>query len=73
MPEQTPDHSEVTPRDQGTAPGRPAADMVGDPNTGAIGEALAPVGGFGVTFSTLFKRTVTEQYPFEKEIGRAHV
>jgi NADH-quinone oxidoreductase subunit I len=27
---------------------------------------LAPVAGFGVTFSSMFRPTVTEQYPFEK-------
>ena len=26
-----------------------------------------PVAGFGVTFRTMFKKVVTEQYPFEKE------
>jgi NADH-quinone oxidoreductase subunit I len=26
-----------------------------------------PVAGFGVTFRTMFKKTVTEQYPFEKK------
>ncbi|WP_051218332.1 NADH-quinone oxidoreductase subunit NuoI [Nocardioides insulae] len=26
-----------------------------------------PVAGFGVTFSTMFKKPVTEQYPFEKQ------
>ncbi len=31
-----------------------------------IGEVLAPVAGFGVTFASMFKPTVTEQYPFEK-------
>src|SRR5665648_126490 len=31
-----------------------------------IGQALAPVAGFGVTISSMFKPTVTEQYPFEK-------
>ncbi|RYJ04816.1 MAG: NADH-quinone oxidoreductase subunit I, partial [Actinomycetales bacterium] len=25
-----------------------------------------PVAGFGVTFRTMFRKTVTEQYPFEK-------
>ena len=25
-----------------------------------------PVAGFGVTFRTMFKKVVTEQYPFEK-------
>lgn len=29
---------------------------------GPIGRALAPVAGFGVTFATLFKKPVTEQY-----------
>lgn len=33
---------------------------------GWIGKRLAPVAGFGVTFSTMFRRVVTEQYPFEK-------
>ncbi len=31
-----------------------------------VGEVLAPVAGFGVTLSSMFKPTVTEQYPFEK-------
>jgi formate hydrogenlyase subunit 6/NADH:ubiquinone oxidoreductase subunit I len=26
-----------------------------------------PVAGFGVTFRTMFKKVVTEQYPFEKQ------
>jgi NADH-quinone oxidoreductase subunit I len=29
-------------------------------------ELTAPVAGFGVTFSTMFKKVVTEDYPFEK-------
>lgn len=33
---------------------------------GPIGRALAPVAGFGVTFSSMFRPVVTEQYPFEK-------
>ena len=31
----------------------------------AIGQVLAPVAGFGVTFSSIFRPVVTEQYPFE--------
>ena len=31
-----------------------------------LGELLAPVAGFGVTFASLFRPTVTEQYPYEK-------
>ena len=33
---------------------------------GPLGQLLAPVAGFGVTFSSMFRPTVTEQYPFEK-------
>ncbi len=36
------------------------------PEKNAVEEALAPVAGFGVTFSSMFRPTVTEQYPFEK-------
>lgn len=36
---------------------------------GPIGELLSPVAGFGVTISSFFRPTVTEQYPFEE----AHV
>ncbi|MFT0762264.1 NADH-quinone oxidoreductase subunit NuoI [Scrofimicrobium sp. R131] len=32
---------------------------------GPIGEFFAPVAGYGVTFSSMFRPTVTEQYPFE--------
>ena len=30
-----------------------------------------PIAGFGVTFRTMFKKVVTEQYPFEKLPTRA--
>lgn len=33
---------------------------------GPLGRLLAPVAGFGVTFASMFRPTVTEQYPFEK-------
>lgn len=33
---------------------------------GPIGRALAPVAGFGVTLSTIWRPTVTEQYPYKK-------
>lgn len=36
------------------------------PQPGGIREMLAPVAGFGVTFSSMFKPVVTEQYPREK-------
>ena len=32
---------------------------------GPIGKFLAPVAGYGVTFSSMFRPAVTEQYPFE--------
>ena len=32
---------------------------------GPVGEVLAPVAGFGVTFGDMFRKPVTEQYPFE--------
>ncbi|WP_250506583.1 MULTISPECIES: NADH-quinone oxidoreductase subunit NuoI [Bowdeniella] len=33
---------------------------------GALGKLFAPVAGFGITISSMFRPTVTEQYPFEK-------
>lgn len=33
---------------------------------GALGKLFAPVAGFGVTISSMFRPIVTEQYPFEK-------
>lgn len=36
------------------------------PQASGLREALAPVAGFGVTFSSMFRPTVTEQYPRKK-------
>ncbi|MDO5671370.1 MAG: NADH-quinone oxidoreductase subunit NuoI [Actinomycetaceae bacterium] len=36
------------------------------PKKGPIGELFAPVAGFGVTFTSIFRPTVTEQYPYVK-------
>jgi NADH-quinone oxidoreductase subunit I len=36
------------------------------PKPGIVGELFAPVAGFGVTLSSMFRPTVTEQYPREK-------
>jgi NADH-quinone oxidoreductase subunit I len=36
------------------------------PQRSAVARALAPVGGFGVTISNMFRKTVTEEYPTEK-------
>ncbi|HET7476959.1 MAG TPA: NADH-quinone oxidoreductase subunit NuoI [Dermatophilaceae bacterium] len=33
---------------------------------GFLGELLAPVAGFGVSFSTMFRKVATEEYPEEK-------
>jgi NADH-quinone oxidoreductase subunit I len=44
---------------------------VADPSKNPAGSSLReqlwdPIAGFGVTFRTMFKKVVTEQYPFEK-------
>ena len=33
---------------------------------GLLSELFAPIAGFGVTFSTMFRKVVTEEYPEEK-------
>lgn len=38
----------------------------GPAQPGPIGQFFAPVAGYGVTISSLFRPTVTEQYPFVK-------
>ncbi|MHB1062930.1 MAG: NADH-quinone oxidoreductase subunit NuoI [Georgenia sp.] len=65
---------EKTPRDQELGRARkhrgevaafdPAA--LGPAKRGPIGSLFAPVAGFGVTISSMFRPVVTEQYPFEK-------
>lgn len=40
----------------------PESEKKGNP----VAEFFAPVAGFGVTFSSMFRPVVTEQYPFEK-------
>ena len=42
------------------------ADDKVERRTGIIKETLAPVAGFGVTFSTMFRKVNTEQYPEDK-------
>ena len=34
--------------------------------SGFLSDLFAPVAGFGVTFSTMFRKVVTEEYPEEK-------
>src|SRR5439155_8426974 len=48
-----------------TARRSPVASSRDEP--GGLKKLFAPVAGFGVTFRTMFKKTFTEQYPFEKK------
>jgi len=60
---------DVAPRAGGGEVGRPAAPEPYEPlieKRSGLAEVLAPVAGFGVTFSSMFRPVVTEQYPFEK-------
>ena len=36
------------------------------PKKGPIGELFAPVAGYGVTISSMFRKVATEQYPEQK-------
>lgn len=54
---------------------KPAASQVARPakkeewgprKKGPVGQFFAPVAGYGVTISSMFRPTVTEQYPFER-------
>ncbi|MEQ4208095.1 NADH-quinone oxidoreductase subunit NuoI [Actinopolymorpha sp. B17G11] len=36
------------------------------PQRGVMAQLWEPIAGFGVTFRTMFRKPVTEQYPFEK-------
>ena len=38
---------------------------------GFLADLFAPVGGFGVTFATMFRKVVTEEYPEEKRPTQA--
>ena len=41
--------------------------MADEPKKGSFfSDLFAPVGGFGVTFSTMFRKVITEEYPEEK-------
>ena len=57
---------DVTPRPKAGDVAAPSAyKSLIEPRTG-IAEAVAPIAGFGVTLSNMFRPTVTEQYPFER-------
>ncbi|HLR56456.1 MAG TPA: NADH-quinone oxidoreductase subunit NuoI [Actinomycetales bacterium] len=58
-----------TEKHSGAAPvgsGSSAAETPGPKKDNFFRDLLAPVAGFGVTFGSMFRPTVTEQYPFEK-------
>ncbi|WP_442893247.1 NADH-quinone oxidoreductase subunit NuoI [Aquipuribacter sp. SD81] len=38
-------------------------DRSGRPRSSRLGKAFAPVAGFGVTFSTMFRKVLSEEYP----------
>jgi NADH-quinone oxidoreductase subunit I len=40
--------------------------MADDNKSGFFSDLFAPVGGFGVTFATMFRKVCTEEYPEEK-------
>jgi NADH-quinone oxidoreductase subunit I len=40
--------------------------MADDSKSGFFSDLFAPVGGFGVTFATMFRKVYTEEYPEEK-------
>ena len=49
------------------APAKPsAADRRADEEPGFVQSLFAPVAGFGVTFGTMFRKVLTEEYPEEK-------
>ena len=37
-----------------------------EPRPSGLKDFVAPIAGFGVTFKTMFKKVVTEEYPEEK-------
>src|SRR5690625_7378066 len=60
---------ESTEKLSGAAPVTPSssgAEVPGPKKNNFVRDLLAPVAGFGVTFGSMFRPTVTEQYPFEK-------
>lgn len=53
-------------RKPAAAPATPRTDPTGgkkDLESGPIGQLLAPVAGFGVTFATMFRKVATTEYP----------
>ncbi|SOC55938.1 NADH-quinone oxidoreductase subunit NuoI [Ornithinimicrobium cerasi] len=50
-------------REPAAAPARPAEERTGRPEPGFLEQLFAPVAGFGVTFSTMFRKVPTQEYP----------
>ncbi|RRD43770.1 NADH-quinone oxidoreductase subunit NuoI [Buchananella hordeovulneris] len=57
--------SDHTPAQRPQVDFEPTISYEPDPK-GPLGQLLAPVKGFGITLSSMFRKPVTEQYPFEK-------
>ncbi len=55
------EHKDTSPAAPQNAGGQP-----GERKPNPIKDTLAPVAGFGVTLTTMFRKTVTEQYPEDK-------
>lgn len=58
--------NQVNPPSDGRGFTDPDPALWGQPVKGPVGEFFAPVAGYGVTLSSMFKKTVTEQYPEER-------
>ena len=50
-------------REPAAAPARPATEGTERPEPGFLAQLFAPVAGFGVTFSTMFRKVPTQEYP----------
>jgi len=53
-------------KERDIAPYEPPTYRSQIPTRGSVGSFLAPVAGFGVTLTNMFRGTVTEEYPSEK-------
>ena len=70
--EATMDGEQIAPQPEGNQQGDklpppPDEKLWAPRKRGFIGEALAPVEGFGITFKSMFRKPVTEEYP-EKRV-----
>jgi NADH-quinone oxidoreductase subunit I len=69
-PENPSPHDDIASPDAGRVDGSradgPRSDDLRPAPGGRLSELLAPVAGFGVSFKTMFKKVITQQYPEEK-------